>query len=281
MDDDPTRRVDPDDGSTRRADPHQSSTRHVGPDDSPAVHGLSPGRKVFGRYVLEAMAGRGGDGRGLEGARRKAGTPGGVEVSAGGGGGGPGGGAGFAPGDQALPRTHASEHRSRARSGAGRPAGGDCDGVRRRGEPGEAQGGGPGWTLAAGDPSTAGGPVVRRLGVCACGGEGGAPGPQAGQSAGDEGRSAEGHGLRHCPQPVRHAHAADGTGRRHERHAAVHEPAATDGGAPDGGRRHLCAGGDALRVAHGQAAVPFRRCDPADPGGDAAAGERTSGGVGR
>jgi serine/threonine protein kinase len=51
-DDDPTRQVDPDDKSTRRADP----------DDFATVRGLSVGRKVFGRYVLEAKLGAGGMG---------------------------------------------------------------------------------------------------------------------------------------------------------------------------------------------------------------------------
>jgi len=51
-DDDPTRRVDPDDNSTRRVDP----------DDFATVHGLSAGRRVFGRYVLETELGAGGMG---------------------------------------------------------------------------------------------------------------------------------------------------------------------------------------------------------------------------
>jgi len=36
-----------------------AATRRIDPDDQPTVHGLAAGRKVFGRYVLEAIAGRG------------------------------------------------------------------------------------------------------------------------------------------------------------------------------------------------------------------------------
>ena len=62
--------TDPDDGATRRverSDPSpepvdEAATRRSAPDDNPTVRGLAPGRRVFGRYVLEAIAGRGGMG---------------------------------------------------------------------------------------------------------------------------------------------------------------------------------------------------------------------------
>ena len=44
------------------ANPGDTPTRRVDPDDSPAVRGLSPERRVFGRYVLKSLAGRGGMG---------------------------------------------------------------------------------------------------------------------------------------------------------------------------------------------------------------------------
>ena len=43
-------------------DPDESPTRRVDLDDGPTVRGLSPERRVFGRYVLEVLAGRGGMG---------------------------------------------------------------------------------------------------------------------------------------------------------------------------------------------------------------------------
>jgi hypothetical protein len=51
-----------DDDPTRRADPDDNATRRVSPDDFATVRGLSAGRKVFGRYVLEAELGVGGMG---------------------------------------------------------------------------------------------------------------------------------------------------------------------------------------------------------------------------
>ena len=51
-DDDPTRRMDLDDNPTRRQ----------APDDSLPVRGLATGSRVFGRYRLETVAGRGGMG---------------------------------------------------------------------------------------------------------------------------------------------------------------------------------------------------------------------------
>jgi formylglycine-generating enzyme required for sulfatase activity len=39
-----------------------SPTRRIDPDDSPTARGLTAGTRVFGRYVLEALAGRGGMG---------------------------------------------------------------------------------------------------------------------------------------------------------------------------------------------------------------------------
>ena len=52
VDDDPTRRMDLDDNPTRR----------MAPDDSLPVRGLATGSRVFGRYRLETVAGRGGMG---------------------------------------------------------------------------------------------------------------------------------------------------------------------------------------------------------------------------
>ena len=42
-----------DDDPTRRLDPGHNSTRRLDPDDFATVRGLSAGRTVFGRYVLE------------------------------------------------------------------------------------------------------------------------------------------------------------------------------------------------------------------------------------
>jgi hypothetical protein len=40
----------------------EDSTRRVDPDDFTTRVGLAAGRRVFGRYLLEAVAGRGGMG---------------------------------------------------------------------------------------------------------------------------------------------------------------------------------------------------------------------------
>ena len=64
-DDTPNDPADPGEGPTRRvdsADPGDGPTRRVDPDDSPTVRGLAPERRVFGRYVLESLVGRGGMG---------------------------------------------------------------------------------------------------------------------------------------------------------------------------------------------------------------------------
>jgi serine/threonine protein kinase len=50
------------DGPTRRVDSNDSPTRRVDPDDSLTVRELSAAARVFGRYVLESLAGRGGMG---------------------------------------------------------------------------------------------------------------------------------------------------------------------------------------------------------------------------
>ena len=61
-DDTPNDPADPGEGPTRRADPDDLATRHVDPIDDPTVQGLATGRKLFGRYLLEAEIGRGGMG---------------------------------------------------------------------------------------------------------------------------------------------------------------------------------------------------------------------------
>jgi serine/threonine protein kinase len=61
-DDTPFEPADPGDGPTRRADPGDIPTRRVDSVDLPKGRGLSPGRLVFGRYLLESLAGRGGMG---------------------------------------------------------------------------------------------------------------------------------------------------------------------------------------------------------------------------
>jgi hypothetical protein len=50
------------DGPTRRVDSGDPPTRRADPEDGPTVSGLSAAARVFGRYVLESLAGRGGMG---------------------------------------------------------------------------------------------------------------------------------------------------------------------------------------------------------------------------
>jgi hypothetical protein len=62
-DDTPIDPANPGENSSQRSDPpDDAATRRVDPDDSPTVRGLSAGRRMFGRYVLESLAGRGGMG---------------------------------------------------------------------------------------------------------------------------------------------------------------------------------------------------------------------------
>ena len=51
-----------DDTPNNFTDTGDSPTRRMDPDDNPTVRGLSAGTRVFGRYVLESFAGRGGMG---------------------------------------------------------------------------------------------------------------------------------------------------------------------------------------------------------------------------
>jgi hypothetical protein len=61
-DDTPIDPSDVSDGPTRRVDSGDSPTRHVDPDDIPTVRGLATATQVFGRYILESVAGGGGMG---------------------------------------------------------------------------------------------------------------------------------------------------------------------------------------------------------------------------
>jgi hypothetical protein len=61
-DDNPSRPVDPDNKPTTGGDPGDTPGQRVDPDDSPTSRGLVAGTRVFGRYRLESLAGRGGMG---------------------------------------------------------------------------------------------------------------------------------------------------------------------------------------------------------------------------
>lgn len=87
-----------------------------------------------------------------------------------------------------------------------------------------------------------GGAVVRRAGVCACGGKGGAPGLETRKHPDHPGGKAEADGLRDRADAERHADAPDVEAGDDERDAALYEPAATAREDAEGLGRYLCPG---------------------------------------
>lgn len=62
QDDTPTHRIGPDDVPTQRISPDETPTQRVASDDPMIVRGLTAGQRIFDRFVLEKVAGRGGMG---------------------------------------------------------------------------------------------------------------------------------------------------------------------------------------------------------------------------